>query len=56
MCESSQGEEFSDRLVSLGVDAHRELLRGSVHLFVTKEGQEHAFRRAVSLAADLLAE
>ena len=52
----SQGEEFADRLVSLGVDAHRELLRGSVHLFVTKEGQEHAFRRAVSLAADLLAE
>ncbi len=51
----SQGEEFADRLVSLGVDAHREVLRGSVHLFITKDGQEHAFRRAVSLSADLLA-
>lgn len=52
----SQGEKFAERLASLGADARREVLRGSVHLFITKEGQEHAFRRAVSLSADFMAE
>lgn len=52
----SQGEKFAERLVALGADARREVLRGSVHLFITKEGQEHAFRRAVALSAEFMAE
>ncbi len=45
-----QGERFIDTLQKNGVDAKRRMLRGSVHLFITVSGQEHAFRKAVDLS------
>ncbi len=50
----SQGELFVRQLQRLGVSAHREVLPGSVHLFITVPGQENAFRHAVSLAEEFL--
>lgn len=49
-----QGKEFTDHVKRLGVTAHREVLPGTVHLFITVPGQDTAFRHAVSLAEDFL--
>ncbi len=47
-------KEFTDHVKRLGVTAHREVLPGTVHLFITVAGQDTAFRHAVSLAEDFL--
>ena len=49
-----QGKAFTDHVKRLGVTAHREVLPGTVHLFITVPGQDTAFRHAVSLAEDFL--
>lgn len=50
----SQGEAFIRRLQRLGVKAYRRELPGTVHLFITVPGQEHAFSHAVALAEHFL--
>ncbi|KGI60992.1 carboxylesterase [Prevotella sp. S7 MS 2] len=50
----SQGETFVRRIQQLGVDARREVLPGSVHLFITVKGQESAFQESIRLAHDFL--
>lgn len=47
-----QGIKFASRLAHSGVNVRYELLPGSVHLFVTVEGQRHAFARAVDFARE----
>ncbi len=51
-----QGERFIDTLQKNGVDAKRRILRGSVHLFITVSGQEHAFLKAVNLSDKFLSD
>ena len=49
-----QGQQFAERLQTLGVAVERRVLPGSVHLFVTVVGQEKAFREAVHSAEGFL--
>ena len=51
-----QGQLFAERLQSLGVNIHRKVFSGSVHLFITVPGQEKAFRKAISEAETFLNE
>ena len=51
-----QGQVFAERLQSLGVNLHRKVLPGTVHLFITVPGQEKAFREAVRIAEHFLNE
>ena len=51
-----QGKLFAERLHSLGVNIHRHVYSGSVHLFITVPGQEKAFRDAIKTATDFLRE
>lgn len=45
---SDQGEEFIERIASLGVAARRIEYPGAVHLFITVPGQPTAFAEAVA--------
>ena len=49
-----QGRKFASRLQDLGVDIERDVLAGTVHLFITVKGQERAFREAVHRASEFL--
>lgn len=49
-----QGIEFVERLKKLGKKAQYDLIAGSVHLFITVDGQTAAFNRAVSTAAEFI--
>ena len=51
-----QGKLFAERLLSLGVSVHREVLSGTVHLFITVPGQEKAFRKTIKMAETFLSE
>lgn len=51
-----QGREFVGMLKSVGVDIKRKELTGAVHLLITVDGQEKAFRNAVKLASEFLSE
>ena len=51
-----QGQLFAERLHNLGVQIHRKVLPGTVHLFITVPGQEKAFREAIQLATKFLNE
>ncbi|MDE6444303.1 MAG: alpha/beta hydrolase [Muribaculaceae bacterium] len=49
-----QGREFSERLKSLGIKVEPVVFPGAVHSFVTNQGQQTAFSKAVSLTAAFL--
>lgn len=49
-----QGAEFADTLQVHGVPVKYHLLPGTVHLFITVDGQPTAFRRAVRLSSEYL--
>ena len=51
-----QGQLFAERLQALGVNIHRKVLPGTVHLFITVPGQEKAFHEAVRTAEKFLNE
>lgn len=52
LCE--QGREFAQRVSSVGGKVRYIELKGTTHLFITVPGQQSAFDKAVSLAADFL--
>ncbi len=51
---SDQGKEFAEHLEKLGVKTVRIELPGTVHGFISKEGQPTAFRKSVELTRSFL--
>lgn len=49
-----QGADFTDKLIKAGVPVEYIVLPGTVHLFITVDGQPSAFCRAVRLSSDFL--
>lgn len=49
-----QGAEFASRVKSAGGDIHRVVLPGTVHLFITVNGQPTAFTKSVEMTAAFL--
>lgn len=49
-----QGRDFAAKLKRLGIHAEYNVIPGSVHLFITVDGQPAAFRRAVSTASEFI--
>ncbi len=49
-----QGADFTDKLIKAGVPVKYIVLPGTVHLFITVDGQPSAFCRAVRLSSDFL--
>lgn len=49
-----QGSEFARRLTNLGIETKYILIPGSVHLFITVEGQPTAFHRSVKESSEFI--